>query len=236
MSADELPLPEPPRPPRREFLHHLGATGATLALGACAPAAAAATAANGAAPAARTSAAWDLAWVDRVRRASHRALFDGPQGDVSLMLAARYLDNVEEVYGLRAPDVLAVCNLRTRAARLALADALWQKYPIGEDGNTQDPATGAPARRNLNWAPTPAMSEPEAGMTLQRLHQRGAIFLVCDFALGHLAGRLAPKAGATRDAVLAELRAGLVPGAVLVPSGIFGMGVAQNAGCAFVPG
>jgi hypothetical protein len=223
-------------PARREFLHHLGAAGATLALGACTPAAAASAAASGVSPAVRTNALWDLAWVDRVRRASHRALFDGPQGDVSLMLAARYLDNVEEVYGLRAPDVLAVCNLRTRAARLALADALWQKYPIGEDGNAQDPATGAPARRNLSFAATPAMSEAEAGMTLQRLHQRGAIFLVCDFALGHLATRLAPKAGATKEAVLADLRAGLVPGAVLVPSGIFGMGVAQNAGCAFVPG
>ena len=71
--------------------------------------------------------------------------------------------------------------------------------------------------------------------SLERLQKAGAIFLICDFALGHLAGRLATKAGAEKEAVLAELRTTLVPGAILVPSGIFGAAQAQNAGCAFIP-
>ena len=65
--------------------------------------------------------------------------------------------------------------------------------------------------------------------------EEGAIILVCDFALGHLAGRLATKANAEKEPVLAEMRASLVPGAVLVPSGIFDAAQAQNAGCAFIP-
>jgi len=32
-----------------------------------------------------------------------------------------------------------------------------------------------------------------------------------------------------------EIRSNLVPGALLVPSGIFGAAEAQNAGCAFIP-
>jgi hypothetical protein len=132
--------------------------------------------------------------------------------------------------------VVAVLNLRTQAVHLALSDGVWDKYPIGEDANVKDRVTGAPARRNPSYAPAPGASDAEAGMTLERLHQRGAVVLVCDFALGHRATRLAAKVGTARDAVYEELRRGLVPGAVLVPSGIFGLGEAQNAGCAFVPG
>lgn len=61
---------------------------------------------------------------------------------------------------------------------------------------------------------------------------RGAIILVCDFALGHLANRLAPKFGSKPDEVHAALRKGLIPNAYAVPSGIFGLARAQNAGCA----
>jgi hypothetical protein len=71
--------------------------------------------------------------------------------------------------------------------------------------------------------------------SIERLQKVGAIILVCDFALGHLANRLAKATGGTEEAVHAELRSNLVPGAILVPSGIFSAGEAQNAGCAFIP-
>ena len=215
--------------PRREFVARAGGAAVALALGACAP-----RTTTTASPSVR--GAWDVSWIERVKRARHRALFDGPQGDTALMLAARYLGDVEAVHGATAPDVIAVLNLRTRAVPLGLGDALWQTYPIGEDANVKEPATGAPARRNVNLVPEPGASAAVAGMTLQRLAARGAVILVCDFALGHLATRLATKIGATSDAVHAELRTGLVPGAILVPSGIYALGEAQNAGCAFVPG
>ena len=224
------PAPSPP-PSRRGFLARLGGVGAALTLSSCAKAAA--TTVAGASPA---RAGWDVSWIERVKSARHRAVFDAPGGgDVSLMLAARYLDNVEEVYGRRAPDAIAVLNFRTRAVYLALADALWQKYPLGEEYKITDPVTNAQARRNVNLTPAPGVSAAEADMAIERLHQRGAIFLVCDFALGHLSSRLAGKVRATKEAVHAELRAGFVPGAIAVPSGIFGSAEAQEAGCAFVP-
>ena len=70
--------------------------------------------------------------------------------------------------------------------------------------------------------------------SLSDLLDQGAVVLVCDFALGHLAKRLADKRGRTKDDVHRELRAGFIPGAFAVPSGIFGLAKAQNAGCAFV--
>jgi intracellular sulfur oxidation DsrE/DsrF family protein len=38
------------------------------------------------------------------------------------------------------------------------------------------------------------------------------------------------------DEVRAEFRANLVPGATLVPNGVYGVIRAQNAGCAYMPG
>ncbi len=71
--------------------------------------------------------------------------------------------------------------------------------------------------------------------SFERLQKEGVIVLVCDFALGHLARRLATKQSLQPDDVHAELKSNLIPGAILVPSGIFGAAQAQNAGCAFIP-
>ena len=177
---------------------------------------------------------WDTSWIDRIRKAKHRALFDAPGPDVVLDLAARYVENVQRVYGKSTSGICPVLNVRTRASRMGLNDAMWAKYPIGEDAKVNDPETGAPTRRNLDLR----VSDEKAAMgygSFERLHQQGAITLVCDFALGHLANRLAAKTGGKGDDVHAELKRNLIPGAFLVPSGIYGAAQAQNAGCAFIP-
>jgi hypothetical protein len=69
---------------------------------------------------------------------------------------------------------------------------------------------------------------------LADLVARGAIVLVCDFAMGHLSNRLAKKTGRAADDVHADLRKGLIKSAYAVPSGIFGLARSQNAGCAYV--
>ena len=88
--------------------------------------------------------------------------------------------------------------------------------------------------RNPFWHRAPSPAPGIVLPTLADLLQRGAIVLVCDFALGHLAGRLATRTGRARDDVHRELRAGFVPGAFAVPSGIFGLARAQNSGCAYI--
>ena len=117
---------------------------------------------------------------------------------------------------------------------MGLNDAMWVKYPIGEDAKVNDPETNAPSRRNLDMRVSEEKSALGYG-SFERLQQQGAIVLVCDFALGHLSTRLAAKTGGKGDDVHAELKRNLIPGAFLVPSGIYGAAQAQNAGCAFIP-
>jgi hypothetical protein len=212
-----------PRASRRSFLGRIGAAGTSAAFGW--PLASAASE--------PTSPNWDLSWLKQIQRARHRALFDAPMPNNVLDLAARYLANLVSVYG-SSRDACAILNLRTRSVSMGLADAAWQKYPIGDDAKVTDPDTNASARRNIYWKIPAAQTQMGYG-SLELLRNSGAIPLVCDFALGHLATRLAKAANVQADVVHAELRTGLVPGAILVPSGIFAAGEAQNAGCAFIP-
>lgn len=205
---------------RRSFLEQVAGMGATAMLGESAI---------------TTSSTWDMSWIESVRKAKHRAVFDAPMPGSVLDLATRYYRNIETVYGASSGRACAVINLRTRSVSMGFADAMWQKYPIGEDTKVMDPETSTPARRNVDMR-VPADKAAQGYGSLEDLLARGSIFLVCDFALEHLANRLATALSAKADNVHADLRANLIRGAVLVPSGIFGAIEAQNAGCAFFPG
>jgi intracellular sulfur oxidation DsrE/DsrF family protein len=111
---------------------------------------------------------------------------------------------------------------------------MWERYKLGEDTKTKDPSTSLPALRNIFWSSRTPTSG--ATRTIEALQRRGMILLVCNVALGNMGDRLATDANRPVPEVQAELRANLVPGAVLVPSGIYALIRAQNAGCAYMPG
>src|SRR3989441_10412513 len=93
---------------------------------------------------------WDLSWVDRLTEVPYRVVFDanhvadGSALDLTLM----FLDQYHEVYGTRDDQARAVIVMRQLGTPLALGDALWDRYAIGEEIKVQDPATHQPARRN----------------------------------------------------------------------------------------
>ncbi|HZI21026.1 MAG TPA: hypothetical protein VFD76_00870 [Gemmatimonadales bacterium] len=60
------------------------------------------------------------------------------------------------------------------------------------------------------------------------------ITLVCNIAARSWAASLAQEAGLEVERVRTDVLNGLVPGAILVPSGIFALIRAQNAGCALL--
>jgi hypothetical protein len=206
----------------------LGALGAGAAV-----AEVAAGASAGATRIERVDASWDLSWVKRVEAASDRAVFDNTQisDGIALDIATRYLDNCVAAYGSDA-KACAVLNVRTRAIALGFTDAMWSKYELGSEYTVQDPVTKKPALRNPFLTVNPG-AYPGTG-SINELVRRGSVFLVCDFALGHLANRLAAKAGRSADEVHEEIKSSLVPGAYMVPSGIFGSARAQNAGAALI--
>ncbi|MDB4908048.1 MAG: hypothetical protein JWO05_2832 [Gemmatimonadetes bacterium] len=218
-------------PSRRTFLTDAGRLASTVALAAVVPASIGSSIAE--------SGDWDLRWLDTLRKATDRAVFDWPSlGDpadpIVVEIAERYLDNCRSAYRAGNYDARAVLNIRTQAIGAALSDKLWERYSLGAEYSTKDPATQQPATRNPFWHRAPS---PAPGITLPSiadLVERGAIVLVCDFAMTNLSRRLAAKAGRSADDVHADLRKGLIQGAYAVPSGIFGLARSQNAGCAYI--
>lgn len=224
---------------RRNFLTDVGRLASTVALAGCAAPSVARSSPNDTRAPRAASSEWDLRWIDALRPATDRAVFDWPSvGDpadaVVLQLAERYLDNCRSVYRAGAYDARVVLNIRTQAIGAAMTDQLWERYALGAEYNVKDPHTQQLATRNPFWHRAPS---PAPGITLPSmadLLERGAIVLVCDFAMGHLSRRLATKSGRSQQDVHAELRQGLIPQAYAVPSGIFGLARAQNAGCAYM--
>ncbi|MEO7964584.1 MAG: hypothetical protein ABIT38_11840 [Gemmatimonadaceae bacterium] len=224
---------------RRGFLTDVGRLASTVALAGCTPHSVVSSASTARDIPTVASEDWDLRWIDALRGANDRAVFDWPSlGDpadpIVLEIADRYLENCRTVYRTSTYDARVVLNIRTQAIGAAMTDRLWEKYSLGAEYNVKDPSTQQLATRNPFWHRAPS---PAPGITLPSMAEfvaRGAIILVCDFAMGHLSKRLATKAGGSSDAVHNDLRKGLVEGAYVVPSGIFGLARAQNAGCAFM--
>jgi len=223
---------------RREFVVNAGRFASAVSLTTLlTPVAALAASANDS-PTLAHAGEWDLSWLATLASASDRAVFDWPSlGDPAdpqvLYFAERYLDNCEAVYGRQKYDARVVLNIRTQAVAAALNDATWEHYSLGTEYTVNDPTTHKPAIRNPFWHRAPDPSPGVVLPTLADLLARRSIILVCDFALGHLAERIAEKTHRQPAEVHRDLRNGFVPGAFAVPSGIFGLAKAQNAGCAY---
>jgi hypothetical protein len=218
------------RPPRREFLGQLG----VLAVAASLPTAVAHAEAHQAASA---SPAWDMSWVERVTAAPYKVAIDTTkiEGD-GLYTALDILDTFHEVYGsgTAGESIQVVVVLRHFAAAMAQRDAMWERYGIGEERTVTDPDTKAPAKRNPFLRASPNAKESwELNSKIEPLVARGVIFLVCNRATMGLASSLAKRVNKPLDEVKEDLRTNVVPGAILMPNGIFGLVRAQNAGCAF---
>jgi intracellular sulfur oxidation DsrE/DsrF family protein len=183
------------------------------------------------------SSPWDMSWVDQVQRATYKAVFDSPTlaDGAALDLAAGIQNNFKEVYG--SDDVVRmVIIMRQLGQVMAFNDALWEKYAIGEERKVNDPVTKQPARRNPYAKAMPGEPSYEAESKLDALRARGAIFLVCNRASMNWATGAAERTKRNVDEVKNEVRNGLVPGATLMPTGVFALVRAQNAGCAYMRG
>lgn len=229
-------MPDTPDSSRRRFVGGVGRLASGLALTGVVPV----TGRAMVSPSGPTIPSdWDMSWLEHLASGTDRAVFDWPtlsepSNSIELQIASRYAENCAEVYPTGSYELRIVLNVRTRAVPAAMSDALWARFNLGVEYGVKDPATDQPARRNPYLHRTPSGIPGPLLPTLTDLLDIGATVLVCDFSLGHLATRLAKKEGAAADTIHRELRAGFVANAYAVPSGIFGLARAQNAGCAFV--
>jgi hypothetical protein len=240
--------------PRRQFIGELAAGAAALAAVACAPAATASNApaqAPSPAPAATPPAVamqpltpqsamkWDSSWMEKIT-AKHKVVFDSPEiGEgTALYHAFSYLSSVKDVFGGADSDASVVVVLRHAAVPMLYNDAMWAKYDIGTETKTLDQKTKVAMTRNVYYQRVDKdgkpMAEERPSATIKSLSSRGVIFVGCDLATRGFSYRLAQKAKQQQKDVYEEIRQNLVPGAILMPTGIFGMLMAQEAGCAFM--
>ena len=219
---------------RRDFLTTLAASAAATSLaGLACPAAAAATA----------HAPFDDSWTARVAAAKHKAVFDGPDPSDGLPLVQSWIyRRGYEAMGATPREVVPVVVLRHAAAALALDDALWAKYKLGALRKIDDPDTKKPAERNP-WSRTlagksdadlAAILGPGVDPTVEGVLRAGGVVLVCMLALGRVSAAIAKRNGLKAEDVLAELRAGVVPGVLPQPSGVYATARAQEVGCVFM--
>jgi intracellular sulfur oxidation DsrE/DsrF family protein len=217
-----------PMSDRRGFLGRVAAGAAAVVATGIPIAPAAALPARG-----TPEAPWSDAWLDGLT-GTHRQFFDGlSSSDDVLSYAMFFLKLNNEVYHLTDHQLSAVVGLRHRAVPLALADGIWAKYKLGEFLNVTDPATKAPAVRNI-FNHEDGLRFPEAAVN--KLAARGVIFTVCDVAVTLMSGALAEKLGVSKDAAKREWIDGCLPGMTVVATGVLAVNRAQEHGCTYCYG
>ena len=213
---------------RRAFLGAMAAVSGTVATGLVTEAKAAAKAA----PAERgpDAAKWDLSWAERVAAAKHRMVFDA--GDVdsgtALYNAQTWLRDYKDVYGAES-DMAAVVVIRHMAMPIILGDDIWSKLQLGMETKMKDRTTSADLLHNpfIN-------KKPEEFGAVDALIKRGVVVLGCNMALGNYVMKFAATEKISNDDARAKILATLVPGVILMPSGIFAVSRAQEAGCRYM--
>ena len=213
---------------RRHFLAQLGAAAAALAIDS-----------DELRAASRASTSWwDTSWLDRLASAQYRVVFNASEinDGAAMDYAATFFDHFHEVHETTDKQTRPVIVFRRLGTAMAFNDALWDRYAIGEESKIRDAATQAPARRNVFWTSRPGASAQSAATKLDALHARGLISLVCNVAANNIATRWAEKLQRPVADVRKDVTDNLIPGATLVPSGIYALIRAQNAGCAYMPG
>lgn len=174
------------------------------------------------AEAAQAPQGWDLSFVDKFS-GKHKQVFDVMDTSIALAVIKNWLDAWESVYGLKHPDVNAIAAIAGKGFVINASDEMYAKFPIGRLWQVND-ASGQPVTKN------PWIMGDRPGAGVKPLQDRGVTFWMCNNALNNVAGRIANAVQRPQPEVYAELRAGLNPGVIVVPSHTMLVGIVQEKG------
>jgi hypothetical protein len=200
--------------PRRNFFRLAGAT--VLGLAGLASAAARAQAI--------TPVAGDrLNWPGKLK-GRHRQVVDAytVNGGYPLVFASTFL-----LTDAAPSSATSVVILRSQGLVVAVNNAVWEKYKIGESFKIIDPETKAPAVKNPFVNAKPGILQTD-NMAVDQLIGKGAVFGACNVALHGLSKRRASNAGVSADD--AGKGMGCKPGAGNHSPPIGGVGSEPRAG------
>ena len=181
---------------------------------------------------------WDFKWVDALKGRKYKAVFDCTEVEsgYGVWRASMWESQYQTVLMAKPAETKTVLVLRHSAFPMALTQAFWDSYGIGKSTNTTHPLTMQSTTKNpalLTSADNevPAMFDPFA---LPNFQSRGGIVLACNVALQFFAGGIAKQASITEEEAQKRVRAALLPGVVVMPSGVFAAVRAQQEGCSYV--
>ncbi len=226
------------RPPAKEITNRRSFLG-SIATGSAALAVTAAglhgTALEASGAPADAAPGFSEAWLGKLT-GKHKQFFDATStNQFALVFAMNFLNSYNDAYKIPDANLSAVVGLRHFAIGAAMSDDIWARYKVAEFVQAMDPATKAPYTRNyLNHPHDGDMMFPSA--SVDKLVARGVQFTCCNVALNVVSGVLSKNAGVTPDAAKAEWVAGLLPGVILVPSGVLAVNRAQEKGCTYCNG
>jgi len=213
---------------RRTFLESLAAGAAGLA---------AMELADPRAMAAQAAGHWDMSWTTRLR-AKRRAVMDVPEIEdgYGVWRAIVWRRQYAQVFGMEETAINSVLILRHNAIVLAMNNAFWERYGIGQEKGVKDPATGEPSPRNPVIDRTGANALPQqfTGFTIEEFLAGGGIVLGCALALQLCVSRIATADKVSMEEASRRARSMVVPGVIMQPSGVLAAVVAQDFGCRYV--
>lgn len=162
-------------------------------------------------------------WLDELS-GSHRVFVDSSTatgGASALWYANNILSAHEESYEGSAADYAMIVCFRHTSTTYGFDDAVWAKYGALFN-RAADPA---PTQNPMNTAgPT------NGGNSIASSVARGVQFAICGRATRRFAMAIASSTGVSADEAFAELSAGLIPNARMVPAGVVTATRAQEYG------
>jgi hypothetical protein len=214
---------------RRGFMGRLSAVAAFLGLGS-APSVLSATTRQ---PARTAENAEFEAWLDSIN-GKHKQVFDAASVNDGFPMgySRTWMTTMRDTYSLEDKDLSAVIIMRHAGSVLAFNNSIWSKYGLGEKYKVNDPQTKQPATRNP-WAFVKPGELMFDDMAIDKLLARGAKIGLCNVALNALSGRAADAMKLDKEEVKKEWIAGIIPGIVVVPSGVLAVHRAQEKGCTY---
>ena len=180
---------------------------------------------------------YDVTWTEKLKGKKHRAVFDcvEPESGIGVWRAHMWEAQYQSVLGASASDIRTVLILRHNAAVLALKPEMWDRYDIGASSRITHPITQQGTSKNpVLFTAADGLPPMVAEWSLPNFQKRGGIVLACGAALSFWSGNVARKDGVSAEEAMKRTLAGLLPGVIVQPSGVFAAVKAQQEGCAYV--
>jgi len=182
-----------------------------------------------------------MSWVTKLDGIPNKALFDCTEIESGNgpARAGIWEKQYQQALGAKPSDIKTVLILRHVGVALALRQDLWDKFEIGKTEKVKAPQTDDTI---TDW--NPALSENDRGDKPGAATDRGitgfiangGIVLVCNLALQKYVRMFRSKDGVDGTEAQKRAVAGLIPGTILQPSGVFAAVRAGQAGCVYVKG